>query len=69
VYPYMNEDVAWRRQQDIQREIENSRIWADGSATLARAAIRLASRLWVQAMRRRPRRETTAAAAGEREAA
>ncbi len=26
--PY-NEDVAWNRVQDLQREMENSRIWAD----------------------------------------
>ena len=29
--PY-NEDVAWTRMQDLQREMENSRIWADRTA-------------------------------------
>jgi len=30
MYPYMNEDVAWRQLQDRQREMENSRRLASG---------------------------------------
>jgi hypothetical protein len=30
MYPYMNEDVAWQRLQDLQREMENSRRLATG---------------------------------------
>ncbi|HYM67131.1 MAG TPA: hypothetical protein VEW68_07560 [Patescibacteria group bacterium] len=30
MYPYMNEDVAWQRLQDLQREMETSRLWAMG---------------------------------------
>jgi len=29
--PY-NDDAAWTRMQDLQREMENSRIWADRTA-------------------------------------
>jgi hypothetical protein len=28
MYPYMNEDVAFERLKDMQREMENSRQWA-----------------------------------------
>jgi hypothetical protein len=28
MYPYMNEDVAFERVKDMQREMENSRQWA-----------------------------------------
>jgi len=28
MYLYMNEDVMWERQKDLQREAENSRLWA-----------------------------------------
>jgi hypothetical protein len=31
--PY-NDDAAWTRMQDLQREMENSRIWADRTADL-----------------------------------
>jgi hypothetical protein len=72
MYPYMNEDAAWQRLQDIQREMENSRIWVDGSASLVRLAIQLARRVWILAglaMRRPPRRGPSVATAGERKAA
>ena len=29
--PYVNEDVAWQRIQDLQREMENSRLLAAGN--------------------------------------
>lgn len=60
MYPYMNEDVAWQRLQDMQREMENSRIWAGGSANGLALAARLAQRAWILAglaMRRAPRRK------------
>jgi len=31
--PY-NDDAAWTRMQDLQREMENSRMWADLTADL-----------------------------------
>ena len=37
--PY-NEDVAWTRMQDIQREMENSRIWADRTVDLVSLFVR-----------------------------
>ncbi len=47
MYPFMNEDAAWQRLQDMQREIENSRLMADGQpdATL-QLLRRLAVRAW-----------------------
>jgi hypothetical protein len=59
MYPYMNEDVAWQRLKDIQREMENSRLLAAGQpyATLE-ALKRLAARAWLLAglASMRPRR-------------
>jgi hypothetical protein len=34
MYPYMNEDVAFERLKDMQREMENSRLWAERSVKL-----------------------------------
>ena len=53
MYPFMNEDAAWQRLQDTQREIENSRLMAEGQpdATL-RLLRRLAVRAWHLAERR-----------------
>ena len=47
MYPFMNEDAAWQRLQDMQREIENSRLMAEGQpdATL-QLLRRLAVRAW-----------------------
>jgi len=47
MYPFMNEDAAWQRLQDTQREIENSRWMAEGQpdATL-QLVKRLAARVW-----------------------
>jgi len=47
MYPFMNEDAAWQRLQDTQREIENSRLIAEGQpdATL-QLLKRLAVRAW-----------------------
>src|SRR5260370_2668708 len=30
MYPFMNQDAAWQRLQDTQREIETSRLMAEG---------------------------------------
>ncbi|HSS93813.1 MAG TPA: hypothetical protein VLR46_07465 [Candidatus Dormibacteraeota bacterium] len=49
-YPYMNEDTAWQRLQDLQREMENSRLMAAGQPQAAMATLRrLAARVWLLA--------------------
>ena len=63
MYGYGNEDAAWQRLIDMQREMENSRIWATDSSNLIKLASRLAERLWILgglAMRRAPRRRRPA---------
>ena len=53
-----NEEMAWRRLQDIQREMENQRLIADGGPTLLWWPTRFAQRLWLVAglaTRRPPR--------------
>ena len=60
---YRNEDAAWDRLIDMQREMENSRLWAGRSAKLLTTLARLAERAWILgglAMRRAPRRRRTA---------
>jgi hypothetical protein len=37
---YQNEDMAWLRLQDLQREVENRRIAAGGSASTTIEALR-----------------------------
>jgi hypothetical protein len=44
VNPYMNEDVAWQRLKDAQREMENSQRLAAGIASGLRAIVWLAAR-------------------------
>jgi hypothetical protein len=54
MYPYMNEEVAWQRIQDLQREMENSHLLAAGFTPpaivalvgLGRAAARLGRTAW-----------------------
>jgi len=47
MHPYMNEDVAWQRLIDLQREMEYSRLLAqNGSTALARLARYVGSRAW-----------------------
>ena len=47
MYPYMNEDAAWQRLQDLQRELENSRLMAEGQPGAALQLLRrLAARAW-----------------------
>jgi hypothetical protein len=48
--PFMNEDAAWQRLQDLQREMENSRLLAAGRPSAAFQTLgRLASRVWLLA--------------------
>lgn len=57
MYPYMNEDAAWQRLQDLQREVENSRLMGDGARVLLK---RFGVRAWHLAglaMQRPPRRK------------
>jgi hypothetical protein len=62
MYPYMNEDVAWQRLQDMQREMENSRLWAANATAMVGSVRWLVERLWLLgglAARRAPRRRPT----------
>jgi len=59
----LNEDVAWQRMLDLQREMENSRLLANqGVPSLARLAQLVAGRMWAVAGSLRPvqREEPTA---------
>lgn len=57
MYPYMNEDVAWQRLLDLQREVENSRLLAqNGPPALARLARYLGVGIWKLAAAARPAR-------------
>lgn len=40
MHPYMNEDVAWQHLQDLQREVENSRLMAEGRPVVAVEALK-----------------------------
>ena len=72
MYPYRNEDVAWQRLLDMEREMENSRIWADRSAHVVELLAVLARRAWIVAglaMQRAPRHRPFARSASECEIA
>lgn len=72
MYPYRNEDVAWQRLLDMQREMENSRIWAGRAETVAGLGVGLVRRAWIRArlaMRRTPRRHPVVRTGGECETA
>lgn len=59
MYPYMNEDVAFERLKDLQREMENSRLVAGSLMGFGSLVRRLAARAWwiaALAMGRPPRR-------------
>jgi hypothetical protein len=59
MYPYMNEDVAFERLKDLQREMETSRLTADTLAGFGALVRNLSARAWWLAglaMRRPPRR-------------
>jgi len=50
MHPFMNEDQAWQRLQDIQREMENRRLMAAGQSRVTFETIkRLAARAWLLA--------------------
>ena len=66
MYPYMNEDVAFERLKDLQREMENSRLTGDSLARFGRLAGNLSARAWWiagLAMRRPPRRRPASSTA------
>jgi len=47
MHPFMNEDAAWQRLQDIQREMENRRLMAAGQPDTTLEFFRwLAARAW-----------------------
>src|SRR5260370_42127679 len=59
MYQYTNEDVAFERLKDLQREMENSRMAADSLGGAARLVRHLSAGAWWLAglaMRRPPRR-------------
>jgi hypothetical protein len=59
MYPYMNEDVAFERLKDLQREMENCYALAGRLPSLGRLARLLGGRVWWiagLAMQRPPRR-------------
>jgi hypothetical protein len=50
MHQYMNEDEAWQRLQDTQREMENRRLMAAGQPRAAFETIKqLAARAWLLA--------------------
>ena len=58
--PYLNEDVMWERLKDIQREMENSRLYGAHGPSLLTVLRRLGARVWWLAglaTRRPPRRK------------
>jgi hypothetical protein len=58
MYPYMNEDVAFERLKDLQREMENSRLAASSLAGFGTLVRNLSARAWWLgglAFRRAPR--------------
>lgn len=68
MYPYANEEMAWQRLCDVQREMENSRLIAEhGLPALGRAVRMLGTRAWWLAglaMQRPPRRRRAATEVG-----
>jgi hypothetical protein len=66
MYPYMNEDVAFERLKDLQREMENSRLAAGMLASFGSLVRNLSARAWWLgglALRRPPRRRPSLARA------
>lgn len=60
---HYNEEMAWRRLQDLHREIENQRLLTAGGPPLRGWLSGLAERAWLVAglaARRPPRRRPTA---------
>jgi len=44
--PYLNEDVMWERLKDVQREMENSRLYGAHGPSLLMVLRRLGARVW-----------------------
>jgi hypothetical protein len=64
VYPYINEDVAFERLKDLQREMENSYLTAHTLAGFGALVRNLSARAWWLsglAFRRPPRRRPSLA--------
>ena len=58
MYPYMNEDAAFERLKDLQREMENSRLIAGSTPSLGRVLRNMVESAWwlgSLATRRAPR--------------
>ena len=72
MYPYMNEDAAFERLKDLQREMENNRLIAGAALGLGSLFRSWAERAWWVAglaMRRLPRRSPSATHSGRSETA
>ncbi len=71
--PYTNEDVMWQRLKDIQREVENRRLFAEHTVpSLLRLVGLLGRRAWNLAglaTYRAPRRHALHVDKGEKDAA
>jgi hypothetical protein len=66
MFQYTNEDVAFERLKDLQREMENSRLTANTLVGFGRLVRNLSARAWWLAglaMRRPPRRHVVPAQA------
>jgi hypothetical protein len=63
MYQYTNEDAAWQRLQDLQREMENSQLMANRPRAVWATLRQLAARVWLiagLAAARPPRRASVA---------
>jgi hypothetical protein len=63
MFPYMHEDAMFDRLETLQRELESSRVMAQGLPGWGRVLRNLGARAWVLgglAMRRAPRRRPVA---------
>lgn len=68
MYQYKQEEVAWERVKDLQREVENSRLMAAGVSRSFNALGLLVQRAWLLAglaTRRPPRLRPAARLDGE----
>ena len=72
MYPYMNEDAAFERLKDLQREMENNSLIAGSTRGLGSLFRNWAERAWWVAglaMRRPPRRRPSRTHSGRGETA
>jgi hypothetical protein len=61
MYPYVNEDAMFERLESLRRELESSRLRAEGLRGWGRLVRHVGARAWLLgglAMRRPPRRRT-----------